>query len=305
MSHTLGMETTKTPKGPTLRQFQARFPTEDACLEHLKLVRYGAKHTCAKCEREAKYYRVKARRSYECEHCGYQIYPTAGTPFQKTRTSLRDWFYVMFLFTSTRNGVAAKRVQREIGVTYKTAWRMCKLIRAYMGYVDGDDAIGGFDGQPVEIDHAFIGGAGNHRDGVEENKKVVLGMVERGGNVIARHLPARKSALILAAFQAYLKPGTHVASDAEASFAAVTMLGKGHSHTQIKRSAGEFKVNGQTTGHVEGFWNLVKRGINGTYISVSQKHMQTYLSEFEFRYNLRRSPHMMFDLLLLSFPRGI
>ena len=93
-------------------------------------------------------------------------------------------------------------------------------------------------------------------------------------------------------------------SDAEVSFSSVLRMGQGHQHTTIKRSAGELKVNGQTTGHVEGFWNLVKRGINGTYISVSQKHMQTYLNEFEFRYNLRRSPHMMFDLLLLSFPRG-
>ena len=78
------------------------------------------------------FYRVKARRSYACEWCGYQVYPTAGTPFDRTRTSLRDWFYVMFLFTTTRNGVAAKEVEREFGVTYKTAWRMCHQIRDYM-----------------------------------------------------------------------------------------------------------------------------------------------------------------------------
>jgi ribosomal protein L37AE/L43A len=137
---------TKRPKLSTLQQFQERFPTEDACLEHLMRTRYGQRHVCAKCEREAKYYRVKARRSYECEHCGHQVYPTAGTPFQKTRTSLRDWFHVMFLFCASRNGVSAKEIQRTIGVTYKTAWRMAKLIRAYMAYVDGDDALGGPDG---------------------------------------------------------------------------------------------------------------------------------------------------------------
>jgi len=295
------MEKTRTPKGPTLRQFQARFPTEDSCLEHLKLVRYGVKHTCAKCEREAKYYRVKARRSYECEHCGYQVYPTAGTPFEKTRTSLRDWFYVMFLFTSTRNGVAAKRVQREIGVTYKTAWRMCKLIRQYMGYVDGDDAIGGNDGQPVEIDHGFIGGV----DKVgEDDKKVVLGMVEQGGNVIARHLPNRRSANVHRAIITNIERGSHIVSDSEHTFGAIPLMGRGYQHTMVKVRAGEFKKNGQTTNTIEGFWGMLKRGINGTYISVSEKHLQTYLNEFEFRYNLRRQPHMMFDLLLLSFPRG-
>jgi hypothetical protein len=245
---------------------------------------------------------VKARRSYECEHCGYQVYPTAGTPFEKTRTSLRDWFFVMFLFTTTRNGVAAKRVQREIGVTYKTAWRMCKLIRQYMGYVDGDDAIGGFDGQPVEIDHGFIGGVSDAKDKLG-NKKVVLGMIERGGNVIARHLPERRLEIIAKTLNESLKPGTHVVSDAEASFTSVLRMRKNHTHTQIKTSDGEMKVNGQTTGHVEGFWNLVKRGINGTYISVSQKHMQTYLNEFEFRYNLRNQPHLMLPLLMTSFAR--
>ena len=86
---------------------------------------------------------MKARRSYACEWCGHQVYPTAGTPFDRTRTSLRDWFYVMFLFTTTRNGVAAKRVEREMGVTYKTAWRMCHEIRKYMAQLDSDDPIGG------------------------------------------------------------------------------------------------------------------------------------------------------------------
>lgn len=114
-----------------IREFQKRFPDEDSCLTHLMRSRFGERFTCFKCLKEATYYRVRGRRSFECEHCGYQVYPTAGTPFEKTRTSLRDWFYVMFLFCTTRNGVAAKEVERQLGVTYKTAWRMCRLIRAY------------------------------------------------------------------------------------------------------------------------------------------------------------------------------
>ena len=94
---------------------------------------------------------------FTCEHCGYQVYPTAGTPFESTRTPLRDWFYVMFLFCASRNGVAAKEVERQLGVTYKTAWRMCNLIRKYMGYVDGDYPIGG-PGKTVEADETFFGG---------------------------------------------------------------------------------------------------------------------------------------------------
>lgn len=144
-------------KPPTLKQFQKRFPDDDVCLEHIMRVRYGQRFACESCGREAHFYRVKGRRCYECEHCGYQVYPTAGTPFEKTRTPLTDWFFVMFLFTASRNGVAAKEVQRQIGVTYKTAWRMCKEIRTYMGTVDGDRPLGG--ARPfspvVEIDKAF------------------------------------------------------------------------------------------------------------------------------------------------------
>ena len=144
----------KTRKGPNIREFQKRFPDEDSCLIHLMRTRYGERLTCFKCQKQATYYRVKERRCFECEHCGYQVYPTAGTPFEKTRTSLRDWFYVMFLFCETRNGVAAKEVQRQLGVTYKTAWRMCHLIRLYMGYVDGDAPMGG-PGKTVEVDETL------------------------------------------------------------------------------------------------------------------------------------------------------
>jgi transposase len=144
-------------KAPTLRQFQDRFPTEEGCLDHLMRARYGERFDCDGCGKDARYYRVKARRSYACEFCGHQVYPTAGTPFERTRTPLRDWFFVMFQFCASRNGVAAKEVERQLRVTYKTAWRMCHMIREYMGEVDGDEPLGGFM-KCVEVDETFIGG---------------------------------------------------------------------------------------------------------------------------------------------------
>ena len=150
----------KTLKPTTLKQLQARFPNDDVCLEHLMRVRYGKRHKCQSCQRIAHYYRVAGRRCYECEHCGYQVYPTAGTPFEQTRTPLTDWFFVMFLFAASRNGVAAKEVQRQLGVTYKTAWRMCHKIREHMGKVDGDRPLGGAgrEAPVVEVDEFYIGG---------------------------------------------------------------------------------------------------------------------------------------------------
>ena len=175
----------------TIRQFQDRFPTEDSCLDHLFQVRYGTDFDCPKCGRPAKYSRVKGRRAYQCNWCANQLYPTAGTPFDRTRTSLRDWFLVMFQFTTSRNGVAAKEVQRQLGVTYKTAWRMCHEIRKYMASLDSDDPLGGA-GEIVQIDETCIGGyVAGKGPGFKGNKSVVIGMMEKGGELITRVIPDR------------------------------------------------------------------------------------------------------------------
>jgi transposase len=180
--HTMGMST----KAPTLHQFQDQFPTEEICLDHLMRTRFGIQHECGSCGRLAKFYRVKARRSYACEWCGYQVFPTSGTPFDRTRTPLCDWFFVMFMFCTTRNGVAAKKVQRDLGVTYKTAWRMCHQIREYMGTLDSDDPLGG-PGEMVEIDETIIGGSVSGMG----NKTIVVGMLERGGELVSRVITRR------------------------------------------------------------------------------------------------------------------
>ena len=173
-------------KAPTLRQFQAQFPTEESCLEHIMRNRFGDRHDCAGCGKSAHYYRVSTRRAYVCEYCGHQVYPTAGTPFDRTRTSLRDWFFVMFLFCASRNGVAAKEVERQLGVTYKTAWRMCHQIRGYMGSLDGTDPLGGM-GQVVKIDEALIGGSVQGKgSGYKGNKVAVVGLLERSGDVVTK-----------------------------------------------------------------------------------------------------------------------
>ena len=176
-------------KSMTLKQFQARFPTDDACLNHLFKTRYRHEIICPKCGQIDTYHRLTKMPAFTC-NCGHHIHPMAGTPFQSTRTPLTTWFQVMFLFTSSRNGVSAKEVQRLTGVTYKTAWRMCNEIRKYMGWVDGDAPLGGSGSKakPVEIDKAFMGG--KDKQGLDD-KAVVLGMIERGGDVITRVIPGK------------------------------------------------------------------------------------------------------------------
>ncbi len=286
-------------KMSNVRAFQKRFPDEDACLNHLMRTRFGERFTCFKCQKEATYYRVKARRAFECEHCGYQVYPTAGTPFEKTRTSLRDWFYVMFLFCTTRNGVAAKEVERQLGVTYKTAWRMCRLIRLYMGYVDGDYPVGG-PGKTVEVDETFIGG--KDLNGKPDDKSVVCGILERGGDVVTCHVIDRTAKTLVPHVVNFVKNGSRVHTDEFSSYRSLTER-HGYDHETVDHSAKEYVRGDVHTNGIESFWSSVKRGINGTYVWVSKKHLQTYLREFEYRHNLRQQPALMFELLLQAFPK--
>jgi len=182
------------PKAITLRQFQERFPTDELCLDHLMRTRFGIEHECDKCGRMAKFHRVTNRRSYACHWCGHQVFPTAGTPFEATRTPLRDWYFVIFMFCTTRNGVAAKKVERDLGVTYKTAWRMCHKIREYMASLDSDDPLGG-PGSTVEVDETLVGGSvSGMGSGYKGNKTCVVGMQERGGELITRVVSARHKA---------------------------------------------------------------------------------------------------------------
>lgn len=286
-------------KALTLSQIEGMFPDEDTCLEHVFRARYGAKHTCSKCGKDAKYHRVKKRRAYECEWCGHQVYPTAGTPFDKTRTPLTVWFKVMFLFCASRNGVSAKEIQRVTGVTYKTAWRMGHEIRKYMAFVDGDHPVGGDHptARVVEADKAFIGG----KDKIgEDDKAVVVGMIERGGEVVTRVVEDRRETTVVPIIKQFVKPGSRIATDEGRPFH--NLREEGYRHGTVNHSAKEYVRGLVHTNTIEAFWSNLKRGISGTHVWVSKQHLQKYLCEFEFRHNLRKSPELMMMLLLRAFP---
>ena len=289
-------------KAPTLRQFQERFPSEAACLEHLMVTRYGLVHCCDKCGREAKFYAVSKRRSYACEWCGHQVFPTADTPFNRTRTPLRDWFFVMFQFCASRNGVAAKEVERQLGVTYKTAWRMCHEIRQYMASLDSDDPLGG-PGSIVEIDETLIGGSvSGMGSGYKGNKTCVVGMLERGGELVTRVVTSRTKQAMQAVILEQIIPGSTLNTDEFGGYKDIAQ--SGFRHVTVSHKAGEYaKPCGAGVNAIEGFWAQLKRGISGTHIHVSGKHLWKYLGEFEYRYNMRHVPHLMLDRMMVSFAR--
>ena len=281
----------------TVTDFFARFPTHDACLDYLMNARYGEMVTCPNCAREGKFHRVKKRQVYECAWCGHQVSPMAGTPFERSRTPLQKWFYALYLFTTTRHGVAAKELQRQLGVTYKTAWRMAHEIRKYMAKVDGEHPL---DGE-VEADETYIGGrtTGGKRGRGAPNKTVVFGMLERDGDVMANVVPNVRMKTLQPIIEENVVAGSTVHTDELKSYNGLSKAG--FEHETVNHGAGEYVDGDCHVNGIEGFWARLKLSIRGTHVHVSQKHLQKYVKEFEFRHNMRRHPDQMFDRLLASF----
>ena len=276
----------------TIQDFDREFPTEDSCLEYVKEKRWPDGRTiCVTCKVERKHYRVSGRTGYACHACGTHIFPLAGTIFHKSSTSLRTWFYVMRLMSSTRVGVSAKHIQRETGVTYKTAWRMMKQVRTLMGESIKLSS-------PVEMDEAYFGGSDEnkpkHLRG--KSKTPVLGIVERRGRVITRVIPDATKDSILPIVGEVLHPKTMIYTDESKALEAVRWMGMSHKHSTVNHSKGYIHGYAHTQ-TIDGFWSLVKRGIQGVYYQVGLEYLQSYLNEYSFRYNRRHVMRPMFHLL--------
>jgi transposase len=291
-------------KNFTIQDFFKRFPDDDACLNHLMKLRFGESMDCPKCGKHGKFSRISKMPAFQCAWCGHHIHPMVGTPFERSHTPLQKWFYAIYLFTTTRHGVPAKELQRQLGVTYKTAWRMGHEIRKYMGNVDGDNGLSGY----VEADEAYMGGkpkarnnSGFHKFGYHRGPKtIVFGMVERGGDIITRVVSNTRKKTLLPIIEEYVAKGTVMNTDEMSSYIALAK--QGYVHESVDHRHREY-VRGTThTNTIEGFWSHFKNSVRGTHKSISPKHMMNYLHEFEFRFNLRRNVSgSMFDRLILAF----
>lgn len=282
----------------TINDFFNRFKDDSSCLDHLMETRYGHSLDCPKCGKHGKFSRVKKIPAYQCAWCGHHIHPMAGTPFYRSRTPLQKWFYAMYLFTTSRHGVPAKELQRQLGVTYKCAWRMGHEIRKYMGYVDGDSGLSGH----VEIDETYIGGKIEVKgDGNSQfsNKTAVLGMVERNGDIITKVIPNAKVKTLLPHIEKNVDKSATVSTDDLMAYRNLPKMG--YNHGVVKHSYRQWKNGIHHTNSIEGYWSLLKRSISGTHVHVSKKHLSKYLAEFEYRYNMRSTPSLMFDRLLQAF----
>jgi transposase len=292
----------------SLMEFIHEFPDDATCLDWLWRNRYSENGTdahCPKCDTDRAFVRYETsqqRQSWTCTGCGHHLHPTAGTIFHKSSTSLHLWFYAMYLMTSTRCGISAKQLERELGVTYKTAWRMAHLIRQKL-MVEGAEPF--TNGSPVEMDETYIGGRSRGRAGRPgldtPHKTAVFGMAQRGGRVMAVTVANAQKASLMPHVTERVLPASTVYTD---EFLSYRGLGKmGYHHSRIAHSEKVYVSGDVHTNTVEGFWSLVKRGIGGVYHAVSAKHLQGYLNEYVWRYNQRNEPRAQFVSLLLRATR--
>ena len=277
----------------TMKEFNEKYPNDDACLARIFKGRYPNGVFCPKCQKITKYYKRTGLKVYACEFCGYSISPTAGTIFHKSDTSLKSWFYAMFLMSSTKTGISAKQLERELGVTYKTAWRMFTQIRKLMS-----ENVNPLTGQ-VEVDESYFGGrrAGKRGRGAS-GKTVVMGMVERDGNAIAQVVPNVRASTLLPMIEKRIarENKTIVFTDELHSYDNVERLG--YAHEVVQHAAKQYVSGIAHVNTIESLWSTIKRGIDGVNHSVSPLYLQSYLDSYVYRYNHRKDEQPMFASLL-------
>lgn len=287
-------------------EFLQRFDTDDKCLDHIFSLKYEnnqGKAYCPSCDKIQNFYKIAERKCYSCSICRHQIHPLAGTIFHKSDTPLRKWFYAMYLFSTSKNGVSAAELQRQLKVTYKCAHRIAKNVRQLFSG-ETAEALSGF----VEVDETYYGGdnknrhfdkkVANSQGRSVKDKQPVFGMVERGGLLKARVVGDTKSSTVMPIIRSSISMGIKVMSDEYNAYNRLSELG--YDHQRVNHSVGNYVTDQAHTNTLEGFWSQLKRSISGTYHCVSKKYLQDYVNEFSWRYNHRKSETHLFDLMVQS-----
>ncbi len=281
----------------TVQQFFKRFPDDAACLQAIMDAQCddNGRMPCVACQRNARWYRLTERKAFTCQFCGHHYYPCAGTIFQDSRTSLQSWLFAMYLFTTSRHGVPAKELERQLGVTYKTAWRMGHQIRKLMAELEPTHLSG-----HIEVDETLVGGkaTGAGHSGWRAKKTIVMGMMERGGYAITRIIPDTTGKSLLPPILDKVVHGSRISTDEWRAYGPLGFYG--YKHGTVKHRLHEYVVGDDHVNSVEALWARLKVSIRGTHVHVSPKWLHRYAAEFTTRFNMRKRPTEMFARLFAA-----
>jgi transposase-like protein len=275
-----------------IEQFGAN---DDKCRKYLEHLRWPEGVKCPRCQ-SAEVYRLEDREQFHCVECLYHFSVTARSIFHDSHLPLWKWFVAVYLIVESKKGISANQLGRIIKVAYKTAWYLCHRIRKPMLETNPDLLCG-----TVECDETYIGGHRRHIvSGYVDNKTVVLGALERDGEIRLRVEKCSKKAT-KEALHAFIKETTDPATERIMRDECPGYEGIGDEdtkHETVNHHLEEWVRGDVHTNSMEGVWSLFKRSIVGSYHQVSAKHLDAYLDEFEWRFNQRENPYLFRDTLL-------
>jgi len=265
------------------------FQDETKARQHLEGLLWANGRYCPHCGEAERTSPVKGKTAglYYCLSCKMKFTVTVGTLFERSKIPLTKWLYAFHLMSASKKGISAHQLHRMLGVTYKTAWFMAHRIREAMR--DLNPGPMGGENKVVEADETFVGGkAKNAKRGAPIPKKeAVFSLLERDGKVRSTHLPAVNHKNLRPAIFTQVDRKTYLMTDEAPHYKGIGKEFNGHG--TVNHSIEEY-VRGTFwhTNTIEGYFSILKRGINGTYQHVSQQHLKRYLGEFDFRYNERK-----------------
>lgn len=271
----------------TLFQMMAAFPDEQSAIDHFTAIRWADGAYCPLCG-STKVYHFSDKRTHKCGDCRKRFSIKVGTIFEDSKIELCKWMMAIWLITSHKKGIASTALAKDLGVTQKTAWFMLHRLRHAIRTQSFNKPLEG----EVEIDETYVGGKAVNRHKGDPKRKhggfagkaAVIGALERGGNVVATVITSTSTATLDGFAHAVIAPGAKVSTDEHAGY---RHLGRTFDHGVVRHGSGEYSVNGVHTNGIEGYWSLLKRQIVGIHHFVSPKHLNRYVSESAWRFNLR------------------
>ncbi|CAM3196743.1 ISXO2-like transposase domain-containing protein [Sphingomonas antarctica] len=269
----------------TILQMMNALPDEQAAVDHFTAIRWKNGAFCPHCK-SARVYHFSDKRTHKCGDCRKRFSIKVGTIFEDSKIPLRSWMLAIWLITSHKKGIASTQLAKDIGVTQKTAWFMTHRLRYAIKTQSFNRPLAGV----VEADHMFVGGKeknkhaskriGGKQGGV--GKAAVLGMLERGGEL--RTGAAPRGIAVQGIIHANVRQDASLMTDSDHAFRA---LGDTFDHHRVNHTKGEYVRGIAHTNGIESVWALFKRQINGTHHWLSPKHLNAYLGEMTWRFNLR------------------
>lgn len=272
------------------------FKDEKTCIEYYEKLRWNGNPVCPFCESENPY---KTNRGYKCSNseCHKKFTVKIGTIFENSKIPFRTWFACIYLATTSKKGISSVQLSTQLGITQKTAWFVLHRIREMLKN-QAPEMLG--ENNPVEVDEAYIGGREENRhtkkrrsdidsdranDGTVYNKKkVVVGLIERDGKVILKHVSNASTKNMVGFIKKHVPEGRIIYSDEHKAYSE---LKHNYTHNTIIHSLRIYVSGDVHTNTIENFWSVLKRGLYGIYHSVSDKHLERYLNEFASRFNSR------------------